>query len=80
MVRVANDGVILVENMQLSRNGGLCVNKASIMNRANFLESYCGWKLNYPTVINRTADCSKDPFFRIIVPVYNGQKFLERCI
>lgn len=80
MIRVANEGVRLVENIKLSRNGGLCVDENSMERRSRFLESYCGWKLNYPTVVSSTADSDADPFFRIIIPTYNSERFLSRCV
>jgi len=75
LVRVANDGVKLLENLRFSRNGGLCTDNRSMQSRARYLESYVGWKLNVPYAVGDDS-----PFFRIIIPTFNSEAFLERCI
>ena len=72
LICISTANVKILENNKANANVGLYFNKVSMQKRKQYLESYTNWKMN--TLNNNNI------FFRIVIPTFNSEKFLSRCL
>ena len=80
IICLSTTNVSIISDDSVALTTGLCTNKASFIARGRYLESFKKWKLNTKQIKLLTDINNDDVFFRIIIPTYNVENFIERCI